>query len=134
MLSFECDYIKGAHPNILDALVRTNMETMSGYGNDPYTKSAAEKIKKACGSEDVDVRFLVGGTQTNKIVIDSMLAKYEGVIAATTGHINVHESGAIEASGHKVLALLGKDGKLVASDVDKYIESFYADGAFGGGY
>ena len=128
MLSFECDYIKGAHPNILDALVRTNMETMSGYGNDPYTKSAAEKIKKACGSETVDVRFLVGGTQTNKIVIDSMLAKYEGVIAATTGHINVHESGAIEASGHKVLALLGKDGKLIASDVDKYIESFYADG------
>ncbi|MBP3370683.1 MAG: low specificity L-threonine aldolase, partial [Clostridia bacterium] len=84
MLTFECDYIKGAHPKILDALVKTNMESMSGYGNDPYTKSAAEKIKAACGEPSADVRFLVGGTQTNKIVIDSMLSKYEGVIAAAT--------------------------------------------------
>ena len=128
MLTFECDYIKGAHPKILEALVKTNMESMSGYGNDPYTKSAAEKISTACGG-DVDVRFLVGGTQTNKIVIDSMLEKYEGVIAATTGHINVHEAGAIEASGHKVLALEGKDGKLFASGVEKYIKSFYDDSA-----
>ena len=129
MLSFECDYIKGAHPKILEALVKTNMETMSGYGNDPYTKSAKEKIRAACGG-DVDVHFLVGGTQTNKIVIDSLLASYEGVIAATTGHINVHESGAIEASGHKVLALQGVGGKLEASTVRKYIESFYADGTY----
>ena len=129
MLSFECDYIKGAHPKILEALVRSNMETMSGYGNDPYTKSAKEKIRAACGG-DVDVHFLVGGTQTNKIVIDSLLASYEGVIAATTGHINVHESGAIEASGHKVLALQGVGGKLEASTVRKYIESFYADGTY----
>ena len=129
MLSFECDYIKGAHPKILEALVKTNMETMSGYGNDPYTKSAKEKICAACGG-DVDVHFLVGGTQTNKIVIDSLLASYEGVIAATTGHINVHESGAIEASGHKVLALQGVGGKLEASTVRKYIESFYADGTY----
>ncbi len=127
MLSFECDYIKGAHPKILEALVKTNMETMSGYGNDPYTKSAAEKICAACGG-NVDVRFLVGGTQTNKIVIDSMLKKYEGVIAATTGHINVHEAGAIEASGHKVLALGGHGGKLDATEVQKYIEGFYEDG------
>ncbi|MBE6592837.1 MAG: low specificity L-threonine aldolase [Ruminococcaceae bacterium] len=129
MLSFECDYIKGAHPKILEALLKTNMETMSGYGNDPYTKSAKEKIRAACGG-DVDVHFLVGGTQTNKIVIDSLLASYEGVIAATTGHINVHESGAIEASGHKVLALQGVGGKLEASTVRKYIESFYADGTY----
>ena len=127
MLSFECDYIKGAHPKILDALVKTNMETMSGYGKDPYTKSAAEKICTACGG-NVDVRFLVGGTQTNKIVIDSMLEKYEGVIAATTGHINVHEAGAIEASGHKVLAIEGHGGKLDAKEVEAYIDSFYADG------
>ena len=129
MLSFECDYIKGAHPKILEALVKTNMETMSGYGNDPYTKSAKDKICAACGG-DVDVHFLVGGTQTNKIVIDSLLASYEGVIAATTGHINVHESGAIEASGHKVLAIAGHDGKLRACDVKGYLEAFYADGTY----
>ena len=128
MLTFECDYIKGAHPKILDALVKTNMESMSGYGNDPYTKSAAEKIKAACGEPSADVRFLVGGTQTNKIVIDSMLSKYEGVIAAATGHINVHEAGAIEASGHKVLALPEHSGKLDAGEVESYLESFYADG------
>ena len=128
MLTFECDYIKGAHPKILEALVKTNMESMSGYGNDPYTQSAAEKIRAACGG-DVDVRFLVGGTQTNKIVIDSMLEKYEGVIAVTTGHINVHEAGAIEASGHKVLALEGKDGKLCADKVENYVKSFYDDSA-----
>jgi threonine aldolase len=104
------------------------METMSGYGNDPYTASAKEKIRAACQNDEVDVRFLVGGTQTNKIVIDSMLAKYEGVIAATTGHINVHESGAIEASGHKVLALPAHEGKLDAADVEKYLENFWADG------
>lgn len=128
MLSFECDYIKGAHPKILENLIATNMETMSGYGNDPYTASAKEKIRAACQNDEVDVRFLVGGTQTNKIVIDSMLAKYEGVIAATTGHINVHESGAIEASGHKVLALPAREGKLDAAEVEKYLENFWADG------
>ena len=128
MLSFECDYIKGAHPKILEDLIKTNMETMSGYGNDPYTASAKEKIRAACQNDEVDVRFLVGGTQTNKIVIDSMLAKYEGVIAATTGHINVHESGAIEASGHKVLALSSREGKLEAAEVAKYLENFWADG------
>lgn len=128
MLSFECDYIMGAHPKILENLIKTNMETMSGYGNDPYTASAKEKIRAACQNDEVDVRFLVGGTQTNKIVIDSMLAKYEGVIAATTGHINVHESGAIEASGHKVLALPAREGKLDAAEVEKYLENFWADG------
>ena len=130
MLSFECDYIMGAHPKILDALIKTNMDSMPGYGNDPYTASAAEKIRAACGREDADVRFLVGGTQTNKIIIDSMLRKYEGVIAATTGHINVHEAGAIEASGHKVLTVPSYDGKLIASDVEKLISAFYADGAY----
>ncbi len=127
MLSFECDYNTGAHPLILDALVRTNMEPCPGYGNDPYTKRAKEKIRKECGREDADVRFLVGGTQTNRIVIDSMLKKYEGVIAATTGHISVHEAGAIEASGHKVLTVPEYDGKLCVKDVEALLSSFYAD-------
>ena len=129
MLSFECDYNTGAHPRILEALISTNMEPAPGYGNDIYTASARKKIRTACGREDADVRFLVGGTQTNRIVIDSMLKNYEGVIAATTGHISAHEAGAIEASGHKVLTVPGYDGKLRASDVDALIKNFYADGS-----
>ena len=129
MLSFECDYNTGAHPKILEALVRTNMEPCPGYGNDKFTESAREKIRAACGREDADVRFLTGGTQTNRIVIDSMLKSYEGVIAATTGHISAHEAGAIEASGHKVLTVPGYDGKLKAADAEALIKSFYADGA-----
>ena len=131
MLSFECDYNTGAHPLILEALVRTNMEPCPGYGKDKFTEGAREKIRAACGREDADVRFLTGGTQTNRIVIDSMLHNYEGVIAATTGHISAHEAGAIEASGHKVLTVPGYDGKLKASDVDALIKGFYADGAHG---
>lgn len=129
MLSFECDYNTGAHPKILEALVRTNMEPCKGYGNDVYTEQARKKIRAACGREDADVRFLVGGTQTNRIVIDSMLKNYEGVISATTGHISAHEAGAIEASGHKVLTVPGYDGKLRADDVEDLIKGFYADGA-----
>ncbi|MBQ9162081.1 MAG: aminotransferase class I/II-fold pyridoxal phosphate-dependent enzyme [Clostridia bacterium] len=129
MLSFECDYNTGAHPKILEALTRTNMEPCQGYGNDIYTAQAREKIRAVCGREDADVRFLTGGTQTNRIVIDSMLKNYEGVIAATTGHISAHEAGAIEASGHKVLTVPGYDGKLRAEDVENLISSFYADGA-----
>ncbi len=129
MLSFECDYNVGAHPLILEALVKTNMEPCKGYGNDPFTASAREKIKAACGCEDADVRFLVGGTQTNKIVIDTMLEKYEGVIAATTGHVSLHEAGAIEASGHKVITIAGKDGKLAAKDAEAYLKTFYEDGS-----
>ena len=129
MLSFECDYNTGAHPMILEALVRTNMEPCPGYGNDKFTESAREKMRAACGREDADVRFLTGGTQTNRIVIDSMLKNYEGVIAATTGHISAHEAGAIEASGHKVLTVPSYDGKLKAADAEALISAFYADGA-----
>ena len=129
MLSFECDYNTGAHPKILEALMRTNTEPQKGYGNDIYTEQAREKIKKACGRSDVDVYFLVGGTQTNRIVIDAMLKNYEGVIAPDTGHISVHEAGAVEASGHKVLTVEGHDGKLRAADAEKLISSFYTDGA-----
>lgn len=110
--------------------MRTNMEPCPGYGNDVYTKMAREKIRAACGRKDADVRFLVGGTQTNRIVIDSMLQNYEGVISATTGHVNAHEAGAIEASGHKVLTVPGYDGKLRADDVEDLISRFYADGSY----
>ena len=127
MLHFECDYLTGAHPKILQRLVDTNMEALSGYGSDPYCESAKEKIRKACARPDADVFLLVGGTQTNRIVIDSMLDNYEGVIAARTGHVSVHEAGAIEASGHKVLQLQSCNGKLCANDVEQSISSFYAD-------
>ena len=96
MISFESDYIAGAHPMILQRLVETNMESTKGYGFDCYSESAKEKIKKACGREDVEVEFLVGGTQTNAVVISTMLSDEEGVIAAKTGHINGHEAGAVE--------------------------------------
>ena len=127
MLHFECDYLVGAHPKILEKFIETNMEAYPGYGFDPYTESAKSKIFKACENTEAEVHLLTGGTQTNKIIISSMLQSYEGVISAVSGHISQHEAGAIEASGHKVLQIQGRDGKLIASDVEKFIESFYAD-------
>ncbi|MBQ5829031.1 MAG: aminotransferase class I/II-fold pyridoxal phosphate-dependent enzyme [Alistipes sp.] len=127
MIHFDSDYMAGAHPEILEALVRTNMEHTAGYGNDPYTAEAKALIRKAVGVEDAQVFFLVGGTQTNATVIDGILARHEGVVAADSGHIAVHESGAIEASGHKVLTLPHHEGKLRSEEVERYIEDFYAD-------
>ena len=127
MVSFECDYIAGAHPEILKQLVETNMESLPGYGMDHYTESAKEKIRKACGCPDADVEFLVGGTQTNAVVISTMLHDWEGVIAADSGHVSVHESGAIEFTGHKVIELPGTNGKLSASAVRDYLSWFYSD-------
>lgn len=127
MVSFECDYIAGAHPEILRRLEETNMESLPGYGMDHYTESAKEKIKAACGVPDAEVEFLVGGTQTNSVVISTMLRDWEGVIAATSGHVSVHESGAIEFTGHKVIELPAKDGKLEADTVRKYLETFHSD-------
>ncbi|HFI0214580.1 TPA: low specificity L-threonine aldolase [Streptococcus suis] len=127
MLHFENDYNKGAHPALLEALVVSNQEGLSGYGTDTYTKSAIEKIKLATACPQAQITFLVGGTQTNQIVISSMLASYEGVIAADTGHISTHEAGAIEFTGHKVMTLSHKDGKMTADDVDSFINDFYAD-------
>lgn len=127
MIHFDSDYMAGAHPEILEALVRTNLEHTAGYGNDPYTEEAKALIRKAVGVEDAQVFFLVGGTQTNATVIDGILARHEGVVAADSGHIAVHESGAIEASGHKVLTLPHHEGKLQAEEVERYIEDFYAD-------
>lgn len=127
MLSFANDYSEGAHEKILQKLIDTNMESLPGYGSDRYCDLAKEKIREVCRCEDADIHFLTGGTQTNQIVIDSMLAKYEGVIAATTGHVNVHEAGAIEYTGHKVLELPHTDGKLAAAEIGHYMESFYGD-------
>ena len=128
MLSFENDYSEGAHPKVLARLLETNMEQMSGYGMDPYCASAKEKIKEACGCPEAEIQFLVGGTQTNQIVISTMLRSYEGVIAADTGHVSIHEAGAIEYTGHKVLALSHRDGKLIPEAVRDYLARFFADG------
>ena len=122
MIWFNSDYEEGAHPRILEKLTETNMEQTPGYGEDHYCKQAAALIRKECGSEDVDVHFLVGGTQTNTTVIASALRPYQGVIAAASGHINVHETGAIEATGHKVIALESPDGKLTAAQIADYVD------------
>lgn len=127
MIRFDSDYMAGAHPEVLEALVRTNMELTVGYGNDPYTLQAKELVRKAIGNDNAEVMFLVGGTQTNATAIDGILARHEGVLAAESGHIAVHESGAIEASGHKVLTLPHYDGKVKAEDVEHFITEFYAD-------
>lgn len=130
MLSFESDYIAGAHPEILKRLTETNLESLSGYGNDIYCASAKEKIKKACECPEAEVEFLVGGTQTNAVVIASMLKDYEGVVAAYTGHVSVHEAGAIEYTGNKVLEIPQEDGKIQAPVLKKYIQDYYADGNY----
>ena len=127
MISFESDYIAGAHPKVLARLLETNMEPLSGYGMDKYCKSAREKIKKACECPQAEVHFLVGGTQTNAIVISSMLKEYEGVIAAKTGHVSIHEAGAIEYTGHKVLEIEQENGKICAEALKSYLETFHGD-------
>lgn len=127
MTDFVCDYNTGCHPLILEKLAETNMEPVRGYGNDRFCASAAEKIKKAFKCPNAQVEFLVGGTQTNQIVISSMLGPTEGVVSASTGHVNAHESGAIEVTGHKVMALPHHDGKLCAQEVRSYFELFYGD-------
>lgn len=127
MISFASDYICGAHPEILKRLSETNLEPLSGYGTDPYCKSAAEKIKSACACEDAEVFFLTGGTQTNQVIISTMLNRYDGVIAASTGHVNAHEAGAIEYTGHKVLALPEKEGKICAKETEQYLSAFFED-------
>ncbi|MBQ1604087.1 MAG: low specificity L-threonine aldolase, partial [Oscillospiraceae bacterium] len=129
-LSFASDYQEGAHPAILQRLVETNLEKTPGYGADEYSESARWKIRAACAAPEADVYFLVGGTQTNATVIDAMLRPYQGVIAAESGHINVHESGAIEATGHKVIALPGEAGKLRADDVRAFCAGYWADATF----
>ena len=127
MISFTCDYIEGAHPLILKRLVETNMTQVEGYGEDPFCEAARDKIREATGCPSADVFFLVGGTQTNSTVIDAMLRRYEGVVAVETGHIAVHESGAVEFSGHKVITIPGHNGKMNPEDLRQYLHHFHAD-------
>lgn len=127
MLYFTSDYTTGAHPEVMARLIETNLEHTVGYGADPYCTEARRLIREACQAPDALVQFLVGGTQTNATVIDALLRRHEGVMAALTAHINVHESGAIEHSGHKVLVLPSHDGKVWADEVDQYISDFYRD-------
>lgn len=127
MIHFDCDYMAGAHPEVLNAIVQNNGVQTSGYGEDDFCRSAKGRIREACVCPDAAVHFLVGGTQTNATVLDSLLNKTEGVIAADTAHINVHEAGAIELTGHKVIALPSHDGKLSANEVKDYLHDFYAD-------
>lgn len=127
MIYFNCDYMAGAHPEVLQALCDTNLNKSVGYGFDSYTTRAREAILEACGLEEGAVYFMQGGTQTNKTVIDRLLSKNDGVLCCDSGHINVHEAGAIEADGHKVMAIPGKDGKLSAESISLYMENFLAD-------
>lgn len=117
MYSFKCDYSEGAHPRILEALVQTNMEQEEGYGLDRYSKEAIELLKEKIMNKDVDIHLLQGGTQTNLIAISAFLKSYEAAIAANTGHILVHETGAIEATGHKVISIPSSDGKINSEDI-----------------
>lgn len=127
MISFASDYIAGAHPQVLKRLVETNLEPLPGYGEDFYCARAKEKIRAACGCPQAQVEFLTGGTQTNQIIIASLLRDHEGVVAAETGHVNTHEAGAIEYAGHKVLELPQRDGKLEAEELESFVRAFYQD-------
>lgn len=126
-LSFSCDYMEGAHPQILKRLMETNLVKTPGYGLDDYSKSAKEKIRDACKAPDAEVFFLVGGTQTNVTMIDAILKSYEGVIAADTGHVSVHEAGAIEFGGHKVLTLPHHNGKINVRQVETLLDDYQND-------
>ena len=127
MQYFDNDYMEGAHPRILQRLMETNLEKTTGYGTDDYCASARKKILDACGCPEGEVYFLVGGTQTNATVIDGVLRSWQGVVAADTGHIAVHEAGAIEFGGHKVLTLPHKDGKLTAQALKAYLSTYWGD-------
>ena len=127
MVSFENDYVEGAHPAVLQRLIDTNRERLPGYGADAYCARAAEKIREACACDKADVSFLTGGTQANAVVLSALLHSYEGVVAAETGHINGHEAGAIEYTGHKILALPQQAGKFSPEALERFVTGFYAD-------
>lgn len=129
MLRFECDYTEGTHEDILKRLTETNREQTPGYGEDHYCENAARLIRRACKAEDADVHFLVGGTQTNTVLIKSMLRPHQGAVAAQSGHIATHETGAIEATGHKVLTLPSDDGKIFAEQVRALHAAHWTDEA-----
>lgn len=127
MLHFDSDYMEGAHPDVLRRLVETNMEQTTGYGDDVHSREARRKIAEACGLDDAEVHLLVGGTQTNAVVLGALLRPWEGVVAAETGHIAVHEAGAIEATGHKVLTVPSHAGKVAAGDVEALFDDWAGD-------
>jgi len=126
-LHFASDYMEGAHPKVLEALVRTNALSTPGYGEDAFCRGAERQILDECGCPGGQVQFLAGGTQTNAVVIDALLRSYQGVVAADTGHVFVHEAGAIEYGGHKVLAIPQENGKLRAESIRREICAYRAD-------
>ncbi len=126
-LSFASDYMEGAHPEILCRLLETNMEQTAGYGLDAYSESARKKIRATCQAADAEIFFLIGGTQANAVVIDALLRSYQGVIAAETGHISLHEAGAIEFGGHKVLTLAHEAGKITAAQIEGALAAYQED-------
>lgn len=128
MISFECDYNNGAHPKVLENLMRYNGAKPTPYGFDEFSERAKDRIREACGMPDAQIFFLTGGTQTNATTIDSMLYQYEGVICVETGHINVHEAGAVEFTEHKIITLPGDHGKMNPKVLDKYLDDFMHDG------
>lgn len=130
MIRFESDYLEGALPQIIHRFTATNFEQTAGYGNDPYCENARNMIKKECEAPDAAVHFLVGGTQTNMTVIAAALRPHQGVLAAQTAHIEAHETGSIEATGHKVITLSSDDGKINASQVEEYVLRHRADESF----
>ncbi len=127
-LNFACDYLEGAHPRILEKLLEANLEKNPGYSVDKYCDAAKGKIRAACSCPEAEIHFLVGGTQTNAMVIKYLLPAYQGVIAPATGHISLHESGAIEHGGHKVMTVPELNGKLQAKEVEKLVKTFQNDG------
>lgn len=128
MIYFESDYTEGAHPKILERLIETNMIQASGYGHDEFCESAKNKIRKTINCPNAQIQFITGGTQTNQIVIDTMLKPFEGVISAQTGHVNSHEAGAIEYTGHKVIPTPQHEGKIDGTELNDYLETFFSDG------
>ena len=127
MQHFESDYLEGAHPRLLERLAAANFEKLPGYGADHHCQSARERLRVACNAPTAQITFLVGGTQANSTVIDALLRSWQGVVAADTGHIATHEAGAVEAFGHKVLTLPAVDGKLMAAQVQAYLDAFWDD-------
>ncbi len=125
MIRFNCDYSEGAHPKILEMLSRTNLEQTAGYGEDPYCRRAADLIRQKCACPDAAIHFIVGGTQVNMIVIAAALRPHQGALCADTGHINGHETGAVEATGHKVLALPGVEGKITAGQIQAACDAHF---------
>ena len=127
MVDFKSDYTRGAHPKVIERLVQTNLYSTPGYGEDEFCASASKLILEECGLPEGAVYFLVGGTQTNRLMVDALISQVQGVICTPEAHINVHEAGAIEATGHKVLPIPSTQGKLSADTLDKYMSNFYAD-------